>query len=216
MKNKIKKHPYLAGYALFLLVSILLASFSFARDRIGRAMGSVVEQSCAVEDFELFDLEPLGDGGYVSVHQDPRLVLAGYEGVLHRVDVVVSLSRNPGEFNLFYKLEPNMPEFSAHQRTWARQVAPGHYVLDGPGKTVYGLRIDPGIFSGNVMYFESIVINPKLPLYSFFMPTVPWLLYLCVLPPLVVALIAYLLQVTRHLQALFHARTKRAEEQAGG
>lgn len=195
MKKFLRNHPYISAYTVFVLCSVLLCTGRFAQDRIGRANGSIAEQSYTVDELDLRNLEAMGDGGYVSTWPDPQLIFPDYTGVVNRVDVVVSLSRDPGEFNLFYMLDEDMVEFSAYQRTWATKIGDDHYVLQGPRKMVYGLRLDPGIFSNNEMYFYSITVNPEMPFSSFFTPGYAWFLCLFAVPPLLVAGVGYLVQV---------------------
>ena len=192
MNNKRKKvNALLVAYVLFLVMSVLYHLAAFGMDRVARARGTLVETVYTPEDFTLYEIELQENGTYKSTGADPRMILENFTGTVHRVDVYVSLSRLPGEFNFFYRQDPAEGEFSAYQRSWARLEGENHYVMDGPSGTIYGARIDPGIFAGNIMEFEKIVFNAKMPFSSFLQITYTGVFTFVTIPPLALAFFAY-------------------------
>jgi hypothetical protein len=95
---------------------------------------------------------------------------------------------------------PDMEEFDASYRVWAHVEDDGTYTFDIPAGHIYGLRIDPGIYSGIEIDFESIELNAPQSFFSRFTPTRPWLLAFLVVPPLAASAVQYLAQVVRRLR----------------
>ncbi len=188
-----KKHLLFTSYAVFLLLNIAFCLFAFAGDRVGRANGTIIEKEYTVSDFTLRGIEEISPGVYCSTTADPQMVLEGFTGTVRRVEIDVEMSRDPGEFNLFYKPVEGMEDFSAQYRTWAVKTGDSHFTLKGHGATVYALRIDPGIFAGNTMRFKSIVFNPKQPLSAYFQITYRWLFYFLTVPPFMLSLFLYVI-----------------------
>ena len=157
-------------YAVFLAGSILASLYGFAEDAYQRARGNVAqtEISGAQEDiFALTDLEQEGDL-YTSTSVDPRMELdlaavspTGVPAYVRRVTVRVTfLNMDPGELSVFYKPRADMKEYDATYRVWAHKEAEdGVYTFTLPRGALYGLRLDPGIYSGIQFRLESVIIN---------------------------------------------------------
>lgn len=190
-------------YAVFLAGSILASLYGFAEDAYQRARGNVAqtEISGAQEDvFALTDLEQEGDL-YTSTSVDPRMELdlaavspTGVPAYVRRVTVRVTfLNMDPGELSVFYKPRADMEEYDATYRVWAHKEAEdGVYTFTLPRGALYGLRLDPGIYSGMQFRLESVIINEPRGFFEWFLPTRPWLLCLAVVPLLTASVLKYL------------------------
>ena len=169
-------------YAVFLAGSILASLYGFAEDAYQRARGNVAqtEISGAQEDiFALTDLEQEGDL-YTSTSVDPRMELdlaavspTGVPAYVRRVTVRVTfLNMDPGELSVFYKPRADMEEYDATYRVWAHKEAEdGVYTFTLPRGALYGLRLDPGIYSGMQFRLESVIINEPRGFFEWFLPT---------------------------------------------
>ena len=193
-------------YAVFLAGSILASLYGFAEDAYQRARGNVAqtEISGAQEDiFALTDLEQEGDL-YTSTSVDPRMELdlaavspTGVPAYVRRVTVRVTfLNMDPGELSVFYKPRADMEEYDATYRVWAHKEAEdGVYTFTLPRGALYGLRLDPGIYSGMQFRLESVIINEPRGFFEWF------LLCLAVVPLLTASVLKYLARAAAALGA---------------
>ncbi len=86
-----------------------------------------------------------------------------------------------------------MEEYDATYRVWAHKEAEdGVYTFTLPRGALYGLRLDPGIYSGMQFRLESVIINEPRGFFEWFLPTRPWLLCLAVVPLLTASVLKYL------------------------
>lgn len=205
-------------YAVFFAGSVLWALFGFAEDACRRAGGSVQQAELAGEAELRFGLTDLvrEDGLYVSTSVDPRIELPldavsadGASAYVRRVTLYAEfLNMEPGELTLFYKPRPSMEEYDAIYRVWARQEAPGVYTFTLPMGKVYGLRLDPGIYTDLRFRLERVALNEPRPFGEWFLPTRPWLLAMAAVPLLAASVLKYLCCVWDAAQA------KRRKKQA--
>ena len=70
-------------YAAFFAVSLLVSLYSFAEDRVQRALGNVTETEISAADFEWTDLEQ-GPGAHLYRGGEPHPLCRGRAGV-HRL-----------------------------------------------------------------------------------------------------------------------------------
>lgn len=190
-------------YAAFLLASLLGAVYGCAEDAVRRAGGSVRQQAlpgAADGAFALRDLVQEGDV-YTSVSIDPRMeidlssvALPDGRAYVRRVTLRADyLNMEPGEVTVFYKPRPGMEEYDAVYRVWAHEEKePGVYTFTLPMRPIYGLRLDPGIYTGMQFRLEEIVLNEPRSLARRLTPTRPWLLAMAVVPLLAASVLRYL------------------------
>lgn len=163
-------------YAAFLAGSLLACSVSLAADRLLRAAGQLKEQRLEVEDFTLIEMERGGaENLWISTSSDPRMILKDCPARVSGVELELEyLDLDPGEFTLFYQPRPGMEEFDAGYRLWARRTGEGSWAFTLPAGRIYGLRLDPAIYTGVQMQIDSIVLNRRQPAAEFFAPSRPW------------------------------------------
>lgn len=179
---------------VFFLCSVLFSMGLWAQEQIVRAMGRLSEQTLAFSDFELSDL---AEDGKVLTSQsvDPRMVVKEPPQYVYQVTVYGEfIGQDPGEFCVFYKTSPNQEEFDANYRVWAKDNSDGSYTFEMPHTKIYGLRIDPGIYTGVQLSVESIVINSPRSLAAYLTPSISWLLAQAVVPLIAAALIKVLME----------------------
>ncbi len=176
-------------YAAFFLVSVLACVYGWAEDGVRRALGQVTPQTLTVEDFTLTDLEVREDGTLFATTPDPRMTLNEVPQYVRTIRVKGEfLNKDPGEFCVFYKPRPGMEEFDAGYRVWATRDDDGTYVFTLPRGRIYGLRLDPGIYSGLTLRLDEIVCNAPQSVLSRFAPSRTWLLCQLAVPMLLAAL----------------------------
>lgn len=176
-------------YAAFFLVSVLACLYGWAEDGVRRALGQVTQQTLTAEDFTLTDLTAQEDGTLLAATADPRMTLNDVPKYVRTIRIKAEfLNMDPGEFCVFYKPRPGMEEFDAGYRVWAKQEDDGTYTFTLPKGRIYGLRLDPGIYSGLVLRLEEIVCNAPQSFLSRFAPSRTWLLCQLAVPMVLAAL----------------------------
>ena len=173
-------------YAVFLAASLLFCAGSLLADRLLRLTGQMTERQLQVEDFALLEMEPAAAAGvWVSTTGDPRMTLEDCPAWVGAVDVQIRyLNTEPGEFTLFYLPRPEMVEFDAGYRLWARRTGEDTWSFALPAGRIYGLRMDPAIYTGVEMQIESITLNRWRGAAEFFVPSRPWAAAFFVIPAL--------------------------------
>ena len=190
-------------YAVFLAGSVLASLYGFAEDAYQRARGNVVQAEIPGAQEDVFALTDLVQEGelYTSTSVDPRMELdlavvspAGVPAYVRRVTVKVTfLNMDPGELSVFYKPRADMEEYDATYRVWAHKEAEdGVYTFTLPRGVLYGLRLDPGIYSGMQFRLERVTLNAPRGFFAWFTPTRPWLLCLAIVPLLAASVLKYL------------------------
>lgn len=179
-------------YAVFLLASLLIVLYGAAEDAVRRWRGDVqrIEFDGARTDvFTLLNLEQDG-ARYVSTSIDPRmdmdltLVTPGTQSVYVRSVAIYfrDMNMDPGEICVFFKPKPGMVEYDAVYRVWAHKESSNVYRFTLPMGELYGIRIDPAIYSGFQFELDRIVLNEPRSLWERLTPTRPWLLAAAVVP----------------------------------
>lgn len=200
MKKLNNKKLVALCYAGFLLASLLLAVVQLGMDAFWRSTGKMETLTLTADAFETLNLEQQPDGSLVTTTDDPRMMLQNCPERVSRVEAQVKfINLDPGEFTLFYKPKPNMDDFDANYRLWAKEEENGVYSFRLPQDKIYGLRLDPGIYPGIQMELTSVTLNPAVSALSWFAPTSAWLVAFAVFPALIASAIAYLRAVVAHL-----------------
>lgn len=174
-------------YALFFAASVLVCLASFAEDAFQRAVGNVEPAQLDVNGFALTDMQQEQPGVFTSTSPDPRMVLEPSPAYVRTVTVDCTFSKDPGEFCIFYKTSPQQTEYDATRRAWGYRQADGTYSFTLPKGRIYGLRLDPGIFTNLTFEVNSITINAPRSFFSWFAPTPVWVLGQAVVPLLMAA-----------------------------
>lgn len=181
-------------YAAFLLISLLWSAGTLAYDRGLRSSGELRPLRLSVESFELYNMEAAGEGVFVSLSDDPRMVLTDCPLHVSRIDIKIDfINMDPGEFTLFYKPRPGMEDFDANFRLWGQLQPDGSYSFTLPLGECYGLRIDPGMYAGLQMDFVDIIMNETQPVSTFFAPTNSWFAAFIIFPALAASAIQYVI-----------------------
>lgn len=189
-------------YLFFLVTSILVCLYNFGEDRLLRRLGKLETFTLSASDFELVDMQPAEGGAYLSTSTDPRMLLKGLSGKRVRsVEMQVVYTSEPGEVTLFYMPRAGMEEFSAQYRVWAVKDDDTHYTFTLPRGKVFGIRIDPAMYTSAGMQFLSIVCNPVRPVSSFFRVSGSWLFYFFVCPALLASALKYSIALWNYLTA---------------
>ncbi len=215
-------------YAVFLAASVLTALYGAAEDAVRRARGDVTQTDIpgSSEVFALTDLECAVDAGsdgqsavYTSLSIDPRMELdlmsvspTGVPAYIRRVTMRVEyLNMEPGELCVFYKPKPDMEEYSAIYRVWAhKEPEEGVYTFTLPMGPMYGLRLDPSIYSGTRFRLVSVTINEPRGVGSRLAPSRPWLLAAAVVPLLTASALRWLFLALDGRGARGRARRRRS------
>lgn len=196
-------------YAVFFAASVLVCLYGFAEDSVQRMRGNVREQEVALRDFTLTDLAENADGSLTSESPDPRMVLNNVPEYVRSLTVRAEfINMDPGEFCLFYMPRPGMEEFDVSYRIWARQEDDGSYTFTLPRGKVYGLRLDPGIYTGLTFRIEQMTLNAPRSFLSWFVPGRVWLLCQLTVPALAAGVIEYLRGALGVCAAFWRARKK--------
>ena len=179
-------------YAAFLAASLLAILFGVAEDGVRRLMGDVQTIEISGDRTDAFSLHDLEQDGmwYTALSVDPRMELDlslvspdGAPVYIRRVTLYIEdLNMDPGEVCVFYKFRPDMEEYDALYRVWVHKDAPNRYTFTLPACKMYGLRIDPGIFTGLQFRLERVVLNEPRSLLDRLTPTRPYLLALAAVP----------------------------------
>ena len=169
-------------YALFFAASILVCVANFAEDAFQRAVGNVVPAQLDPNDFTLIDTQQTQPGTFTSTSPDPRMVLEPSPAYVRTVTVECTFSKDPGEFCIFYKTSPEQTEYDATRRAWGYRQADGSYLFRLPKGRIYGLRLDPGIFTNLDFTVQKITINDPAGFLSWFKPSPMWVLGQALVP----------------------------------
>lgn len=192
-------------YVLFFAVSVLVCLASFAEDAFQRAIGNVVPAQLDVNSFSLIDTQQTQPDTFISTSPDPRMVLEPSPAYVRTVTVDCTFSKDPGEFCIFHKTSPQQEEYDATRRAWGYRQADGSYTFTLPKGRIYGLRLDPGIFTNLAFEVHSITINAPRSFFSWFAPSPVWVLGQAVVPLLAAAVLKNVRGLWARLAALRRA-----------
>ena len=201
---KNSKKLLLLCYVSIFAISVSVCLYSFAFDRVMRLMGAVQEQTFSTTDFELMGLTINEDGTLTTSTNDPRMTMGDSPERILRLEFEAEfINMDPGELTLFYKSKEGMEEFDVNDRVWAKKDNGGNYYFDLPRSKLYGIRIDPGIYEGINLDVDTININEKQSITSFFTPDNNWFLAMVIAPALIASVIKYLTAVAEIAMAKF-------------
>ena len=178
-------------YVLFFAVSVLVCLASFAEDAFQRAIGNVVPAQLDVNSFSLIDTQQTQPDTFISTSPDPRMVLEPSPAYVRTVTVDCTFSKQE--------------EYDATRRAWGYRQADGSYTFTLPKGRIYGLRLDPGIFTNLAFEVHSITINAPRSFFSWFAPSPVWVLGQAVVPLLAAAVLKNVRGLWARLAALRRA-----------
>lgn len=189
-------------YAVFLTGSLLFVLFGAIEDSVRRMTGDVQVVEIPGDLADAFRLEALERDGthYTALSVDPQMELDlsrvspdGSAVYVRSVTLYVEdLNMDPGEVCVFYKPRPDMEEYDANYRVWVHKVALNIYSFTLPRCEMYGIRIDPGMFTGLQFRLERVVLNEPRSLLDCLTPTRPYLLALAVVPLLAASVLHWM------------------------
>lgn len=136
--------------ACYLAAALLWLAYGlgcWAGDLAARAQGRLQPVTLGIEEFQLVDLAPWGEGGdnfYITTSGDPQLLWQNTEGLVVRNlrFSVEYLQNEPREMCLYYTTSPEEP-YSADRRVFPVEQPNGDYLYTLPRAQIYSLRIDP-------------------------------------------------------------------------
>lgn len=196
-------------YIVFFLFSVLFSVGLWAQEQMVRASGLLPQQTLEFSDFELSDLSQ--DGKVLTSQSvDPRMVMKNPPQYVYQVTVYGEfIGQDPGEFCVFYKTSPGQEEFDANYRVWAKDNSDGSYTFEMPHTKIYGLRMDPGIYTGVQFSVENIVINSPRSLAAYLTPSLSWLLAQAAVPLIAAALLKVLIGAWPIVCSVWHKLVKK-------
>lgn len=196
------KRLILLCYALFLAGSLLFVLYGVIEDGVRRMTGDVQTIEISGDHADAFQLYDLVQDGkwYTALSIDPQMDLDlslvspdGSAAYVRRVTLYIEdLNMDPGEVCVFYKPHPDMEEYNAIYRVWVHKDAENVYSFTLPMCGMYGIRIDPGIFTGLHFRLERVVLNEPRSLTDRLTPTRPYLLALAVVPLLAASVLYWM------------------------
>ena len=163
MIKKIEKIPFtvilLASFFVVALAFGIKGGYNYYRETSARKNGTLVTYTLSVEDF-VYDGMREKDGAWQTTDGDPKMyfsVNGGFTGVAVNADYMVY----PGDIILYYTTVPDS-DFSRKNRLYISQSKTEKELYTGsvPVTNVADIRLDPTTVAGNMIEFDSIIINP--------------------------------------------------------
>ena len=145
----------------------------------------------------MHNIQRQADGSLLTTSTDPSIVFEELNVNARRIQIVAQFEDGPGEMDVYYLrasgFDPEAVDengnplplpFSAKNRSWAVPKGDGLYVYNIPYNKYYALRIDPGTLADNTFKIQSIVINPPMAFWQYFVPGIRSLLFVLLAPGL--------------------------------
>ncbi len=130
------------------------------------------------------------DPWFTTTDPDPQLIFYFPNGQIANQFVFSGnlVGRGSGEMAVYYTESPNA-SFSEEHKIWAQKSGDNSWTFDLQGKTVYSLRFDPSNRAGVHWQVESMTLNPKVSVLSYFLPDTLEIAILLIGPILVWAIL---------------------------
>ena len=153
---------------------------SYYKETTARKNGSLVEYKLSVEDF-VYDGMRQKNGSWQTTDGDPKMMInisGMFTGITFTADYLVY----PGDIILYYFTQPG-EGFSPRKRLYVSQDEdnPQLYHCYMPATCVVDIRLDPTTLAGNIIDFDSIVVNPPRALSDYLTITpyhmMMWIVY---------------------------------------
>lgn len=187
----IKKHRdtalLLALYAAALVLFLAVHLVGFVANRVLHANGTLAETELTVEDFTLEGLME-HEGGLVTTTSDPQMLLKDSGRRVDSLYVEFDYARAPLVSTAFWA-KPGQGH-SLRRMAYSQQGAGQLFYLPATGGQ--SLRLDPDTVAGNRFEIKRMVLNPKRPFLTFFIPRAGELALYLVVPGLAACLLVTL------------------------
>jgi hypothetical protein len=192
LKKRLLQYDGLVSlYILFFLLFLLRGLFFCIYDNLQEST-SIPLSTARLEEM-IWDEETDMTPAFAAEGQDPRMVFDDVNQSLRRVVLLGSFNKAPGELDLYYTKNSG-ENFSARRRVLAVPIEGGYAYTLPPGKYAY-LRLDAGTSETNRLFASELLINPPLPIYRYFIPTLREALALAILPALASCLISLIMYI---------------------
>ena len=162
------------SFSLILAVAMAATAVGFAakgtvdycKDVQARKSGNLATVEMAVTDFTVDGIREK-DGAWQTTDGDPQMLYplnGGFTGIAIRADYLVY----SGDVIVYYTTAPGT-DFSRKNRVYLSQDKndPQLYTGSIPLTNVADLRLDPTTVAGNMIDFQSIIINPSMSLADY-------------------------------------------------
>ena len=162
------------SFSLILLAAVVITGlafmakggFDYYKDVSARKNGSLATSRLAVTDFVVDGMREK-DGAWQTTDGDPKMMynISGmFTGVSFTADYLVY----PGDIVLYYFSQPG-EGFSPQNRLYVSQDKDNPQLFHCSMRATYvvDIRLDPTTIGGNMIDFDSIIINPPLTLADY-------------------------------------------------
>jgi len=189
MKKKITLFLYIAFVAVFLLEGAV----HFAYDRIKMPPEETIDYS----NFELVNMKQIDDNTFLSVTNDPYFeMIDGDRYKMHTVKYILKQDTT-GSRSLYYTTSKE-PMYSGKNMIVAKDSGDNVFEFILPMRQIRRVRLDMSGSFNEVIAVESIVINYRPDFADYFSVTAMDIAKLIFLPPVVSAVILYLVDLFRY------------------
>jgi len=189
MKKKITLFLYIAFVAVFLLEG----AGHFAYDRIKMPPEETIDYS----NFELVNMKQIDDNTFLSVTNDPYFeMIDGDRYKMHTVKYILKQDTT-GSRSLYYTTSKE-PMYSGKNMIVAKDSGDNVFEFILPMRQIRRVRLDMSGSFNEVIAVESIVINYRPDFADYFSVTAMDIAKLIFLPPVVSAVILYLVDLFRY------------------
>ena len=160
-------------YAAALAGWLLYGVFCLGSDGLAAVRGSLREQSMAVQDFQLVNLEQTGENTLYTLNGDPQMILPDVSGQkIRSLTIRAQYTKDAREMCLYYTTAPGQ-DFSQEKRVFAVQADDGTCTYTLPRTRICTLRLDPCSPAENellTMTVESITLSAPRSALAYFAP----------------------------------------------
>ena len=189
MKKKITLFLYIAFVAVFLLEGAV----HFAYDRIKMPPEETIDYS----NFEIVNMKQIDDNTFLSVTNDPYFeMIDGDRYKMHTVKYILKQDTT-GSRSLYYTTSKE-PMYSGKNMIVAKDSGDNVFEFILPMRQIRRVRLDMSGSFNEVIAVESIVINYRPDFADYFSVTAMDIAKLIFLPPVVSAVILYLVDLFRY------------------
>lgn len=203
-------------YLLAAVVWLMLAAVHCLSDGMARGSGALAEQTLAAADFQLVDLETLGEAVdetgqsaalLRSTSGDPQMILEDVAGgqiegrMVRTLRLYCTFDTDPREMCLYYTTAVGQP-YSQDRRVFAASQPDGSYLFTLPRASLCALRLDPCSPEENkatTITLQKVVLNRPAGPASYFVPSWYQLYCLILYPALAAAALSWTMRAAgRH------------------
>ena len=184
MIKKIEKIPFTALLlTAFITVAVVFGAdgcLNYYKEISARKEGTLVTKQLQVQDFVIDGMREK-DGQWQTTDGDPKLMI-NISGMFTGIEFTAEYLVYPGDIIRYYFTQPG-EGFSPRKRLYVSQNNdnPQLYRCKTPATYVVDIRLDPTTVAGNMIDFDSIIINPPHSLSDYLTPApyhlMMWMVY---------------------------------------